>query len=69
MTKRARAGSGELRSAPLGLRIKPSLKAELDRLALADQRTLAGYVELVLEEHVKANREGGLRLPGAKGKR
>jgi hypothetical protein len=57
MTKRARAGSGELRSAPLGLRIKPSLKEELDRLALADQRTLAGYVEMVLEAHVEAKKQ------------
>ena len=43
----------ETRSAPLGLRIRPSLKAALDTLARYDKRTLASYVELILEEHVE----------------
>ena len=45
---------GELRSVPLGLRIKPSLREELDGLAEMDRRTLASYVEIVLEAHVEA---------------
>jgi len=59
MASRSRAGGGELRSVPLGLRIKPSLREELDRLAEADRRTLASYIELVLEAHVDAKRLGG----------
>ena len=39
---------------PLGLRIKPSLREELDGLAEMDRRTLASYVEIVLEAHVEA---------------
>lgn len=46
----------ELRTAPLGLRLKPSMKAELQDLADADRRKLATYVELVLEEHVAAKK-------------
>jgi hypothetical protein len=63
------APTTEPRTASVGLRFTPSLKEALAELARADRRTLASYIELVLEEHVKANREGGLRLPGAKGKR
>jgi hypothetical protein len=44
---------------PLGLRIKPSLRDELDRLAEADRRTLASYVEIVLEARVYAKRQEG----------
>jgi hypothetical protein len=57
MVSRSRAGGGELRSVPLGLRIKPSLREELDRLAEADRRTLASYVEIVLEQHVDAKKK------------
>jgi len=56
MSKRRAGTDDELRTAPLGLRIKPSLKAELERLADADNWTLAGYVERVLEQHVAANK-------------
>lgn len=42
----------ELRTAPLGLRLKPSMKADLQALADADRRKLATYVEIVLEEHI-----------------
>jgi hypothetical protein len=44
----------EIRSAPLGLRVRPSLKAALERLAKEEGRTLANYVERVLEAHVTA---------------
>ena len=59
MVSRSRAGGGELRSVPLGLRIKPSLREDLDRLAEADRRTLASYIELVLEAHVEAKKQEG----------
>lgn len=42
----------ETRSAPLGLRIRPSLKTTLEKLAKADKRSLASYIELALEAHV-----------------
>lgn len=45
----------ELRTAPLGLRITPSLKAALERSAEADRRSVASMVEVILtqwlEEH------------------
>jgi predicted HicB family RNase H-like nuclease len=56
MISRAPAGD-EPRSAPLGLRITPRLKAELEALAKADRRTLASYVELALEAHVEAKKQ------------
>ena len=48
----ARQGE-ETRTAPLGLRIKPSLKSALEQLAQAERRTLASYIEQVLEAHVE----------------
>jgi predicted HicB family RNase H-like nuclease len=39
------------------LRIKPSLKAALERLARAEERTLNFYVERILEAHVAARRK------------
>jgi hypothetical protein len=59
-TSRAPVGN-ETRAAPLGLRITPSLKAALEELAQADRRTLASYVELVLEAHVEAKKKEGKR--------
>lgn len=53
--------SDETRTAPLGLRVKPSLKAELEKLAGAERRTLASYIELVLEGHVEAKKRDGKR--------
>jgi predicted DNA-binding protein len=58
MASRAPVGE-ELRSAPLGLRITPRLKAALEELAKADHRTLASYVELALEAHVEAKKQEG----------
>jgi hypothetical protein len=48
--------STEKRTAPLGLRIRPSLKADLEALAATEKRTTASYVELVLEGHVAAKK-------------
>jgi hypothetical protein len=41
------------RIAHLNLRVRPALKAKLEKLAEQDRRTLSSYVEIVLEEHVK----------------
>jgi hypothetical protein len=49
----------ETRTAPVGLRFTPSLKEALVELAKADRRTLASYIELVLEAHVDARRQEG----------
>jgi hypothetical protein len=43
------------RDAQLNLRIKPVLKARLEKLAKQDRRTLSAYVENVLDEHVKTS--------------
>jgi len=41
------------RSAALNVRIRPELKAKLEKLAAQDRRTLSAYVELVLEQHAE----------------
>jgi hypothetical protein len=48
----------ELKTAALAIRVRPSLKAELERLAAADKRSVAGYVEIALEAHVAALQNG-----------
>ena len=40
------------RSAQMNLRIRPALKAKLEKLAKKDRRTLSAYVEKLLEDHV-----------------
>jgi len=55
------APTTETRTAPVGLRFTPSLKEALVELAKADRRTLASYIELVLEAHVDAKRQDGKR--------
>lgn len=52
----------ELRTAALGLRIRPSLKNSLETLAGDARRPLANYVELVLQDHVeRQERKAGKR--------
>ena len=46
----------EKRTASVGLRLKPSTRTALERLAKADRRKLAPYIEIVLEEHVAAKK-------------
>jgi hypothetical protein len=43
-----------VRNAQLNLRVKPALKAKLERLAKEDRRTLSAYVEKLLEDHVES---------------
>jgi len=53
------------RDAQIGFRINHVLKAELEKLARADRRSLASYLEILLEAHVeeakKSFREGKQR--------
>jgi predicted DNA-binding protein len=37
----------------LNLRLRPTLKAKLEKLAKEDRRTLSAYVENLLEDHVE----------------
>jgi hypothetical protein len=54
------------RNAQLNLRVRPALKAKLEKLAKEDRRTLSAYVEKLLENHVdQLNVEQG-RPRGAK---
>jgi predicted HicB family RNase H-like nuclease len=61
MPSRAPKQNGETRSASVGLRIKPSLKTALEKLARAEERTLNFYIERVLETHVETRRKKGDR--------
>jgi hypothetical protein len=47
----------ERRSAAIGFRVRPSVKAELERLAKAERRPLSNYLEVLVEEHVEAKRQ------------
>ena len=45
------------RDAQIGFRIRSDLKAELERLARADGRSLANYLERLLDAHVEAKKK------------
>jgi predicted transcriptional regulator len=38
----------------MNLRVKPALKAKLEKLAKEDRRTLSAYVEKLLEDYVNS---------------
>jgi hypothetical protein len=42
------------RTAQMNLRVRPALKAKLEKLAKEDRRTLSAYVEKLLEDHAKS---------------
>ena len=48
------------RSAHMNLRVRPALKAKLEKLAKTDRRTLSAYVEQLLEDHVKIGSQVGV---------
>jgi hypothetical protein len=54
VAKKAAPPAKEMRDAPLSIKIKPSLKRALEAGAGADRRTVSAYVEIVLEEAMKA---------------
>jgi hypothetical protein len=37
----------------MNLRVRPALKAKLEKLAKEDRRTLSAYVEKLLEDHIR----------------
>jgi predicted DNA-binding protein len=47
-----------MRDAQIGFRIRSELKVELERLAKADGRSLANYLERLLDAHVEAKKLG-----------
>ena len=52
------------RKAQVNLRVRPSLKAKLEKLAKEDRRTLSAYIEKLLEGHVKsAFQVGAEKMP------
>ena len=48
------------RSAHMNLRVRPALKAKLEKLAKEDRRTLSAYVEKLLEDHIKSGSQVGV---------
>jgi hypothetical protein len=55
------------RRAQMNLRVRPTLKAKLEKLAKEDRRTLSPYIEKLLEDHVKsASQLGVIHLGKAK---
>ena len=51
----------ETRSIALNVRVRPSLKAELEKLAAQDKRTLSNFIELILERAVEDADKGKRR--------
>ena len=49
------------RDAQIGFRVNSALKTELERLARADRRSLASYLEILLEAHVEQAKKGKTR--------
>jgi hypothetical protein len=46
----------EKRTEWVGIRMKPSTRAALERLAKADKRKLSPYLEILIEEHLAAKK-------------
>ena len=53
----------DTRSAQLNVRVRPALKAKLEKLAKEDRRTLSAYVEKLLEDHVNNTPHVGVEYP------
>jgi hypothetical protein len=49
------------RDAQIGFRVHHALKEELEKLARADRRSLASYLEILLEAHVEQSKKGKKR--------
>ena len=47
----------KMKTEKLSLRIKPNVKKSLLEIAEKEQRTLSNYVNLILENHIKNNKE------------
>jgi hypothetical protein len=53
----ARTIKTELKTAPLSIRIRPSLTAAIEKLPQENRRSMAEFVEIVLEDHANALRK------------
>ncbi len=49
-------------SVVLNIRINPSLKAAIEKLAERDHRTLSNWIELLLEQQLMRGKAGGREL-------
>lgn len=49
------------KTAYISVRVPPELKEALDELSKADKRSLAQYVQIVLQEHVEGASKRGRR--------
>ena len=47
----------EKNTALISFRVKPSVKAELERLAKAERRPLSNYLGVVIEDYLEAKRQ------------
>jgi hypothetical protein len=52
------------RNAQLNLRVRPILKAKLEKLAKDDRRTLSAYIEKLLEDHLEDPSRMGVNRNG-----
>lgn len=59
LSTQMRITSDGRRDAQIGFRVRSDLKAELERLAKADGRSLANYLERLFEAHVEAKKKQG----------
>lgn len=57
------ARADEKKTAAISLKVTPSLKAALDRLAARDRRPLSPYIEMVLDAHVRAHQPSPAQSP------
>jgi len=48
----------EKRTEWVGVRLRPSTRAALERLAKADKRKLSPYIEIALEAHIERKTSG-----------
>ena len=58
LTDRLVKPTTEIRSVVVHLRIKPSLKAAIEKLAQREHRTLSHWIELLLQEQVTNDADG-----------
>jgi predicted DNA-binding protein len=54
------------KTAPLSIRVRPEIKETLERLATADRRSLASYVEIILEQHIERRTRANAKPAGTK---
>lgn len=52
-----------VRTAAIGIRVEPDIKAALEKAAMADRRTVASMAEKILVEYLEAN--GYLATPAS----